>query len=143
MSYCQLTVQNRRLAQWRERFAAQGIGVINAAPLAMGALTPRGPPYWHPVPASVLKHCAAAADVCAARGTDLARLALRFATTAGGVASAVVGAGHPSDISRSVRWAAEPLDEDLLREIEPLLAPVRDVGWESSRPENQHPGGPT
>jgi L-galactose dehydrogenase len=137
MSYCQYTLQNRRLAQWRDRFAAQGIGVINAAPLAMGALTPQGPPPWHPAPASVLNHCARAAHVCAARGADLARLALQFAVATGGVASTVVGASHPSDVSRNVRWIDEPLDEGLLREIDHLLAPVRDVGWSSGRPENR------
>lgn len=141
MSYCQYTLQDRRLAAWRDRFAEARIGVINAAPLAMGALTPQGPPPWHPAPASVLKHCATAAALCARRGADLARLALQFAVSTGAAASTVVGAGHPSDISRSARWIDEPLDPDLLREVEQLLAPVRDVGWVSGRPENQRPGG--
>lgn len=141
MSYCQYTVQNRRLARWRDRFTAQGTGVINATPLAMGALTSQGPPLWHPAPTSVLRHCETAADVCAARGVDLARLALQFAVSTGGVASTVVGAGHPSDVSRSVWWISEPLDEELLRDVEELLAPIRDVGWASGRPENQLPGG--
>ncbi|MBS2965888.1 aldo/keto reductase [Actinocrinis puniceicyclus] len=140
MSYCQYTLQDRRLTPWLRRFAAQGIGVINAAPLAMGALTPQGPPPWHPARAAVLKHCAAAARLCAARGGDLARLALQFALATGDSASTVVGASHPSDVSRNVRWVEEPLDEQLLREVELLLAPIRDVGWVSGRPENQHPG---
>lgn len=139
MSYCQYTIQNRQLARWLDRFVAQGVGVINAAPLAMGALTTQGPPPWHPAPKSVLKHCATAADVCVARRSDLAQLALQFAVTTGGVASTVVGVSHPSDVSRSVRSLDEPLDEDLLRDIEQLLAPVRDVGWISGRTENQRP----
>jgi L-galactose dehydrogenase len=53
LSYCQYTPLDRRLAQWRDRLAARGVGVINASPLAMGALTSRGAPSWHPAPASV------------------------------------------------------------------------------------------
>ena len=39
MSYCQYTLQDRRLAAWSERLTRRGAAVINAAPLAMGALT--------------------------------------------------------------------------------------------------------
>ncbi|MGH3417048.1 MAG: aldo/keto reductase [Actinocrinis sp.] len=139
MSYCQYTLQDRRLAGWRDRFAQQGVGVVNAAPLAMGALTDQGPPPWHPAPARVLERCAAAAELCRRRGTELARLALQFSVATGAVASTVVGAVHPDEVRRNVRWIGEPLDEQLLREVEQVLAPVRDVGWISGRPENQDP----
>lgn len=140
MSYCQYTLQDRRLAAWRDRFAEQGIGVINAAPLAMGALTGQGPPPWHPAPAHVLERCAEAARLCRRRGTDLARLALQFSVATGAVASTVVGARHSDEVRRNVRWIGEPLDGHLVREVEQVLAPVRDVGWTNGRPENQQPG---
>ena len=139
MSYCQYTLQNRRLAVWRDGFAEQGIGVINAAPLAMGALTDQGPPPWHPASARVLERCAEAARVCQRRGADLARLALQFSVATGNVASTVVGASHSDEVRRNVRWIDEPLDEQLLLEVEQVLAPVRDVGWTNGRPENQQP----
>jgi L-galactose dehydrogenase len=141
MSYCQYTLQSRRLAAWREHFTDRGAGVVNAAPLAMGALTSRGAPPWHPAPAQVLECCAAAAAVCRARGTDIARLALRFAVTTGGFATTVVGAAHPDEVRRNARWLREPLDEALLRDVDECLGPVLDVGWSSGRPENQRPGG--
>jgi L-galactose dehydrogenase len=141
MSYCQYTLQNRRLADWRDHFTDQGAAVINAAPLAMGALTARGAPPWHPAPASVLERCAAAAELCLSRGTDIAGLALRFAAAADGFATTVVGAADPAEVRRNVRRLGEPLDEALLRAVEDCLSPVRDVGWTSGRPENQRPGG--
>lgn len=139
MSYCQYTLQDRRLATWRDRFAEAGIGVINAAPLAMGALTDDGPPPWHPAPASVRERCAEAARLCRQRGGDLARLALQFSVATGAAASTVVGARDGEEVRRNVRWIGEPLDGRLLREVEDVLAPVRDVGWISGRPENQQP----
>ena len=141
LSYCQYTLQNRRLAAWRERFARHGTAVINASPLSMGALTDRGAPPWHPAPAEVLRQCARAAELCRARGEDLARVALRFAVTTGGFASTLVGAADPEEVRRDVRWIGEPVDDDLLRAVEECLAPVRDRSWPSGRPENQDPGG--
>ncbi|MFI6360913.1 aldo/keto reductase [Streptomyces sp. NPDC050743] len=141
LSYCQYTLQDQRLAKWRDRFAESGAAVINAAPLAMGALTSYGPAPWHPAPAPVLEHCAAAAALCRSRGADIARIALQFSLSTGGVASTVVGAADPQIVRRTVGWIGEALDEDLLHEVERRLAPVRDRGWASSRPENQQPEG--
>jgi L-galactose dehydrogenase len=143
LSYCQYTLQDRRLAAWRERFSAAGAGVVNAAPLAMGALTSHGPAPWHPAPPAVLESCAAAAALCRARGEDIARLALQFSVITGGFASTVVGAVAPREVRRTAEWIARPLDEELLRAVEECLAPVRDTGWESGRPENRTPGEPS
>lgn len=143
MSYCQYTLQDRRLAAWRERLAQHGAAVINAAPLAMGALTSRGAPSWHPAPVDVRRACAAAADLCRARGTDISRLALQFAVATGPFASTVVGSADPENVRRTIEWIAEPLDEELLREVEQILGPVRDIGWINGRAENQEPGDAT
>jgi L-galactose dehydrogenase len=140
LSYCQYTLQDRRLARWRDRFIAVGTAVINASPLAMGALTGRGPAPWHPAPDRVLRACRAAAALCDARGQDIARTALQFSVTTGEYACTVVGAGSAQEVRRTVQWLGEPLDEDLLRAVEECLAPVRDVGWISGRPGNRHHG---
>ncbi|MBM9503016.1 aldo/keto reductase [Actinacidiphila acididurans] len=139
MSYCQYTVQDRRLAQYARRFARGGTAVINASPLAMGALTERGPAAWHPAPAAVLERCAAAAALCRARGTDIARIALQFAVTTGGFTSTVFGTSSAQKVRDTVAWLNRPMDEDLLHAVEECLAPVRDQGWTNGRPENQHP----
>ncbi|MET7991886.1 aldo/keto reductase [Amycolatopsis sp. NPDC005232] len=140
ISYCQYTLQNRRLAAWRERFERLGTAVLNAAPLTMGALTQQGAPPWHPAPKEVLQRCAEAAAVCRERGADLARVALQFAVSTGDFPVTIVGAADPDEVRRDVRWLTEPLDESLVREIEACLEPVRDRGWVNGRPENQHPG---
>jgi L-galactose dehydrogenase len=117
------------------------VGVINASPLAMGALNSRGAPSWHPAPASVLERCAAAAELCRAHGTDLAKLALQYAVTTGGWATTVVGSTDPDNIRRNIRWIQEPLDTELLAEVALCLAPARDQGWVNGKPENQCPSG--
>ncbi|MFF1870219.1 aldo/keto reductase [Kitasatospora herbaricolor] len=131
LSYGQYTLHDRRLATWTDRFAARGTGVVNASPLAMGALTRPGPPDWHPGSAGLLRRCAEAADLCEAAGGDLAGLALQFSARAPGAATTVVGTSSPEEVRRNVRRLAEPVDEELLARVEACLAPVRDQGWTS------------
>jgi L-galactose dehydrogenase len=138
MSYCNYTIQNRNLEPWLGDLDAEGIGVMNASPLGMGLLTNRGVPAWHLAPASVVAACAEAAALCAARGSDIAKLALQFAVQAP-VATTVVGSADPANMMRNAAWIEEEIDLDLLRDIEALLAPVRDVGWSVGRLENATP----
>lgn len=137
MSYCQYTLQNRRLKDWHGRFDAHGCAVVNAAPLSMGALTRRGPAPWHPAPPAVLERCAAAAAFCDSRGQDIARLAVQFSVTGGGFPSTVVGFGSPDEVRRIVDWVGQPIDEELLLAVDDILAPVRNVEWNSGRTRNR------
>ncbi|HJP73756.1 MAG TPA: aldo/keto reductase [Pseudonocardiaceae bacterium] len=141
LSYGQYTLQDRRLAGYRGRFADLGAAVINAAPFAMGALTEAGPPPWHPASGEVLRRCAEAAALCRARGADIERIALQFSAATGGFVTTVVGAANPMEVRRNVASLDDPVDRELLAEVEECLAPVRDVGWRNGRRENQHPGG--
>jgi L-galactose dehydrogenase len=141
MSYCQYTLQDRRLAPCVKEFAAAGAATINASPLAMAALTSRGAPSWHPAPAEVLARCARAAGACQESGADLAKLALQFSVTTSPCVSTVVGSASEANVRRNIAWIEEPVDDDLLATVEAILAPVRDQGWVSGRAGNQHPGG--
>ena len=139
MSYCQYTLQDRRLAASVNEFAAAGAATINASPLAMGALTSRGGPPWHPAPPEVLARCSRASAACQVRGADLAKLALQFSVTTSPCVCTVVGSASPANVRRNIAWIEEPIDDDLLAAIDAIFAPVRDLGWASGRAENQNP----
>jgi L-galactose dehydrogenase len=140
MSYCNCTTQNRNLLPWLSDFDAAGIGVMNASPLGMGLLTNRGVPAWHLAPALVVDACSRAVALCAARGSDIAKLAVQFAVLAP-VATTVVGSADAANMTRNAAWIEEEIDLELLRDVEALLAPVRDIGWSVGRPANADPGG--
>jgi aryl-alcohol dehydrogenase-like predicted oxidoreductase len=140
MSYCQYTLQDRRLAARAADFTATGAALISASPLAMGALTDRGAPAWHPAPPEVLRRCGQAAAVCRERGASLAKLALQFSVTTSPAATTVVGSASANHVRRDIAALAGLIDPDLLTAVEAILAPVRDVGWVNGRPENQDPG---
>jgi L-galactose dehydrogenase len=136
LSYCRYTLADRALLGWTDRFARAGAGVINASPIGMGLLTQAGPPAWHPAGPALRAAAARAAEVCRARGVDIARVAFQFSVAPPQFATTVVGTASAERIARNIAWAEQPADEELLRDIDDVLAPVRDTTWPTGRPEN-------
>jgi L-galactose dehydrogenase len=136
LSYCHYALNDSTLERLFGYLHEKQIGVISASPLAMGLLTERGAPSWHPAPAIVKERCAAAAAHCRAKGADIAKLAFQFAVANPQIATTLVGTSSPTHITNNVRWASEPLDEGLLAEVLRILAPIHNQTWASGRPEN-------
>lgn len=140
LSYCRYSLLDRALGDAAPSFAARGVAVMNASPLAMGLLSRRGAPDWHPAPPAVRRAAAAAVRLCDARGVDIAQVALRFAAEPEAFATTFVGTADPDDMARNVQWALTPVDPDLIHDIEGLLAPVLGYAWPSGRPGNATAG---
>ena len=136
LSYCRCSLLDQSLSVWAPAFQERDVGVMSASPLAMGALTTQGPPAWHPAPPWVLECCRQAAELCARRGGDLARLAMQVALANPDATTTFVGSAKPENVERSVRWALEPVDEALLREVDAILAPAQGITWSSGIAEN-------
>jgi L-galactose dehydrogenase len=136
LSYCHCTLNDTSLERLLFYFQGKNIGVINAAPLAMGLLTQPGPPSWHPATAEIRSRCKEAVDYCRERGVDMAKLAIQFAMARTGIATNVVGMCGVDEVVRDVRWSLEPPDEELLGDVIRILSPIRNHTWPSGRPEN-------
>jgi L-galactose dehydrogenase len=136
LSYCHYALNDSSLERMLPYFEARKVGIINAAPLSMGLLTQRGAPAWHPAPSEIQMRCAEAATFCRNKGVDLAKLAIQFAVARQPIATTVVGISSVDEMTRNVRWAFEPPDEELLAAVMRLLAPVHNHSWPSGRPEN-------
>jgi L-galactose dehydrogenase len=136
LSYCRYTLLDRELLRWTASFTSRGTGIINASPLAMGLLSETGPPPWHPAGAELREYASRVVQLCRGRGVDIAQVALRFALIPPQFASTLVGSASAAEITRNVRWAVEPLDDDLVHEIDALLSPAVNRRWRTGRPEN-------
>lgn len=136
LSYCHYCLNNITLVRWFPYFKSKGVGLINAAPLAMGLLTHKPPPRWHPAPADIREACARAAEHCRKRKASLARLALQFAAANPVIATTIVGTADAQEVRQNVRWLGEPIDLALLTEVQEILAPIRNRSWASGLSEN-------
>ncbi len=137
LNYNQYTLQNTRFADetipWLK---ARGIGAMNAGPFSARLLTDAPLPAWLKEPEAVKAAARRAADLCRSRGSSLAKLALQFAIANPEIATTVAGSANPANIRDWVTWAAAPLDEELLRDVQAAFAPVKNIGHLEGLPEN-------
>lgn len=132
ISYCHFNLQNQRLlTELLPAAAKHGVGILNASPLGMGLLTNHGPQSWHPADAEVKAACAKAATYCREHGTDIATLGMQYCYAERRIPSTITGAAKADELAVNVRALDTPLDTDLLRDVEAILAPVRDRVWPS------------
>jgi len=136
LSYCHATLFDDTLLPLLPALAAAGIGVINAAPTAMGLLSSRGPRDWHPAPQAIRDRCRAAAAECTSRGVEIAELAVQYSCSRDGIATTICGAASPAEIAANVAAAARAPDPALLLRVQAALQPIRGASWPQGRPEN-------
>jgi aryl-alcohol dehydrogenase-like predicted oxidoreductase len=137
LSYNQYTLQNTRFAEeTAPHLKSRGVGAINAGPFSARLLTNAPLPGWLKEPEPVRHAARRAAEHCARKGVDLAKLALQFSMGHPDIASTIAGSANPENIRRWARWAAEPIDEGLLGEVLEIFKPVRNVGHVEGLPEN-------
>lgn len=135
ISYCHYALNDTSLLGLLPLLEEKGVGLVNASPLSMGLLGTRGTAAWHPASEDVKAVCKQAADYCAAQGEDIAKLAVQFSTANERIPTTLVSTANPANIRRNAAWVDEPLDMQLLREVQDILKPVFNRTWSSGRPE--------
>ncbi len=137
LNYNQYTLQNTRFADetvaWLK---ARSIGVMNAGPFSARLLTDAPLPPWLKEPEEVKAAARQAAEICRARGSSIAKLALQFSIANPDIATTVAGSANSANVREWARWAAEPLDEELVRDVQAIFAPVKNIGHIEGLPEN-------
>ena len=137
LSYNQYTLQNTRFADEMVPYLkAKGIGAMNAGPFSARLLSNAPLPAWLKEPEDVKAAARLAAAHCGARNIDIAQLALQFSLAHPDIATTIAGSANPNNIRQWARWAAEPLDAQLLSEVQAIFAPVKDRGHLEGLPEN-------
>ena len=137
LSYNQHTLQNTRFSdETLPYLESKGIGAINAGPFSARLLTNAPLPAWLKEPEAVKDAARRAAALCAARGVDIAQLALQFSCAHPGIASTVAGSANPANIRRWAQWLEQPIDHALMSEVRAIFDPVRNVGHAEGLPEN-------
>jgi aryl-alcohol dehydrogenase-like predicted oxidoreductase len=109
---------------------------MNAGPFSARLLTDAPLPAWLKEPEPVKAAARRAAELCRSRGSSIAKLALQFSLADDRIATTVAGSANPANVRAWAAWAAEPLDTDLVRDVQAIFAPVRNVGHVEGLAEN-------
>lgn len=137
MNYNQYTLQNTRFAdETIPLLLDKGVGVMNAGPFSARLLTNSTLPAWFRDPKEVQVAARQAAEFCSSRGVDIAQLALQFCLRNEDITTTVAGSANPNNIRKWLEWAEKPIDEELLADVQTILASVKNVGHQEGLPEN-------
>ena len=137
LSYNQYTLQNTRFADEAVPYLiSKNVGVMSAGPFSARLLTNAPLPVWLKEPETVKAAARAAAAHCASRGSDIAKLALQFSLANPDIATTVAGSANPHNIRNWAKWASEPIDHELLAEVQAIFVPVKNLGHKEGLPEN-------
>lgn len=137
LSYNQYTLQNTRFAdELVPLLKERGVGAMNAGPFSARLLTNAPLPAWLKEPEDVKAAARRAAEACAKRGVDLAQLALQFSIAHEDITTTVAGSANPANIQNWIKWAQEPIDQELLFEVQAIFAPVKNIGHVEGLPQN-------
>lgn len=140
LNYNQYTLQNTRfLERTVPILKERGIGVLNAGPFSARLLTQAPLPTWLKEPEPVRAAARQAAELCASRGMDIAQLALQFSCAHPDITSTIAGSANPSNIRKWAQWLDQPMDEELLAQVQALFEPVHNVGHLEGLPANNDP----
>lgn len=136
LSYCRYALHDTSLTSIIELLQQQGVGIINASPTAMGLLTDRGAPDWHPAQQALLDCCRRAQQLCTQRGVNITQVAMQFAVSHQAISSTLVGTANPSNLRNNLDWIAQPVDEELVSEIRAIFDTCASRIWSSGLPQN-------
>ncbi len=137
LSYNQYTLQNTRFADEMVPYLKQkGVGVMNAGPFSARLLTNAELPKWLKEPENVKDAARKAAKLCADRGVDIAQLALQFSCENPDITTTVAGSASPKNIRKWADWLSKPIDDALLKEVQAIFAPVKNLGHKEGLSEN-------
>src|ERR1043166_5458139 len=137
LSYNQYTLQNTRFADETIPYLkSKQIGVMNAGPFSARLLTQAPLPKWLKEPEEVKAAARLAAEHCAKRGGDIAKLALQFSVAHPDITTTIAGSANPQNIRNWAKGVSEPIDQQLLHEVLEIFRPVKNLGHKEGLPEN-------
>ncbi|HJN07964.1 MAG TPA: aldo/keto reductase [Pirellulaceae bacterium] len=136
LTYNHYTLQNDMALDLVPICKEKGVGLMNAAPFSARLLTAAPLPAWHKATPKVREVARRAADHCTNNGVDIAQLALQFSIANPDMTTCVTGSANPDRVAQWVAWADEPMDRQLLAEVQKILEPIHNWFYIEGRPEN-------
>ena len=136
LSYNHYTLQNTMFGDLAPYLKEKGGGILNAAPFSARLRTNAGLPPWHKATDQVRNICKQAAAHCSQAGIDIAQLALQYSIANQDMTTCVTGSANPGRIRQWADWINEPLDTQLVSEVQEILKPIHNWFYIEGREEN-------
>ncbi len=142
LSYNHYTLQNTMLADLAPYLQQKRVGIMNASPFSARLLTNQPLPPLAQSAARGARNLSTGRRALHATRVDLAQLALQYSLANTDMTTCIVGSANPENIRNLVRWSEQPLNPQLVSEVQAILRPIHNWFYIEGRPENNDPVGP-
>lgn len=132
LCFCHYCLNDDMLVDYFDYFESKGIGIINASPFAMGLLSKRGVPDWHPAPKVLVEACQKATEHCEAKGYPIEKLAIQYAISNPRIATTLFSSANPDNVKKNIQYVEEPIDWQLVKEVQDIIGDQKRVRWANS-----------
>lgn len=138
LTYAHGTLLDNSIGTLQPLATGAGVGLINAASIAMGLLTPGGAREDSDHRAGAATKAAAARmnALCREAGVDLAFVANQYSIQRSGCPTTLIGTGRVRNIDAAIAAALSPIDEDLLAALLAHRPRPGERQWCSGKEEN-------
>ena len=141
LTYCRYNLMDTSMDEVLTPLCREkNIGLINASPLNMRALTEKGAPAWHPAAKKILAEVKKAVQHCRRKNANISELAMQFALAHEYVSTTLVGMSKVHHVARNLKTLKLPLDSELLEGVLNIIKPVANICWQEGLPGNFDPG---
>ena len=132
LCFCHYSLNDELLNEYFDFFEQHNVGIINASPLSMGLLSTRGVPDWHPAPKALVEACQKAVAHCNAKGYPIEKLAIQYAISSPPIATTLFSSANPANVEKNWHYALEPIDWELVGEVQKIIGDQMRVRWKNS-----------
>lgn len=132
LNFCHYSLNDDKLTDFLDFFEERGIGVINASPFAMGLLTQRGIPDWHPAPKPLVEACKRAAVYCSEQGYPIEKLAIQYSVSNPRIPTTLFSSANPDSVLKNIKYIEEPIDWELVKKVKEIIGDQQRVSWANS-----------
>jgi L-galactose dehydrogenase len=128
-TYAHHTIINDSLLDYIPFFKKKNIKIINSSPLAMGLLSDKGPPDWHP--ASVLmKNVVSKINLFLNnKGHNLSQISMAYSLSNPDILCTLTGGNSIKEINENIDATKIEIPNDLIEQINKIAEPIKNKLW--------------
>lgn len=128
-TYAHNTIINNTIIDHIDYFKNKDIEIINSSPLAMGLLTEKGPPSWHPASKLMLNKVSELNLYCKNNKENISDLSMKYSLSNDNILTTITGGKNINEIHKNINCLNKPLSNFLIKDINKILYPIKNCLW--------------
>jgi aryl-alcohol dehydrogenase-like predicted oxidoreductase len=128
-TYAHNTLINNSVVDYIDYFTKKNISIINSSPLAMGLLTQKGPPDWHPASDLMLNTVNDLNTYCISKQLNISNLSMIYSLSNKDILTTISGGNSITEIKQNLNCLNKTIDDLILKDINKIIYPIKNKLW--------------